>query len=486
MGELRVRFAPSPTGFMHLGNIRTALFNWMLARKEGGHFILRIEDTDRERSKEEFVERLLYDMEWLGLEADESPQKGGPYGPYRQSQRLEIYREFAQKLLEAGVAYRCYCSEEELEMRRKLALAAGRPPGYDNRCRNLTPQQAAKYESQGRKPVLRFKMPHKEVTWRDAVRGQITFNTATIPDPVILKRDGTPTYHFGVVIDDHLMKVSLVLRGEDHIPNTPIHILLYEALGWEAPVFAHMSRTKGLSKRLGSLSIKDLEEAGYLPEAVLNMAAILGWAPRDGSQVFDPRDPQIYRQLRLEDLARFGSTFDHTKLDWISAKHIRAAETAHLLRYARRFLPPDLQDDRAAAIINACRFHISNLAQLKNWLPVYLQEHINPDKEAQKLLQSELARSALPQLASDIIAADIPTEREKLLAIVQSCAEKFGVKAGKLFLLLRAALTGRASGPELHLILSALPKQTAAKRLKKAVENLQSDGSSPSPDATKA
>jgi len=464
---LRVRFAPSPTGYMHLGNIRTALFNWMLARKESGVFVLRIEDTDKERSKEEYVERVLYDMEWLGIGADEDPRRGGPYGPYRQSERLEIYKEHARRLLDAGLAYRCYCSEEELEMRRRLALAAGRPPGYDNRCRELSPQQAAKFEEQGRKPVLRFRMPHKKVVWEDAIRGRIEFDSATLPDPVIMKRDGTPTYHFGVVVDDHLMRINLVLRGEDHIPNTPIHILLYEAFGWEAPAFGHMSRTRGLSKRLGSLSIKDFEEAGYLPGAVLNMAALLGWSPRDGRQVFDPREPDIYNQLQLQDLARFSSSFDPNKLDWLASRHIRDAPIEELLQRAKPFLPEGLPDERAAAVINACRFHMAKLSDLKEWLPVYLEEDVEADEEAARLLESDMAREALPSLAGDILAAGLPKDKEKLLAIVSGNAERLGVKAGRLFMVLRAALTGRVRGPELHLVLAALPKDVAEKRLKK-------------------
>jgi len=317
--------------------------------------------------------------------------------------------------------------------------------------------------------VLRFRLPHKKVTWRDAVRGEISFDSSTIPDPVIMKRNGTPTYHFGVVVDDHLMRVTLVLRGEDHIPNTPIHILLYEAFGWKPPDFGHMSRTKGLSKRLGSVSIKDFEEMGYLPSAVLNMAALLGWSPRDGSQVFDPRKPQIYNQLRLEDLARFGSAFDPNKFDWLAARHIRETETEELLRYAKRFLPEDLPAARAAAILNACRYHIAKLAELKDWLPVYLQEDIQPDKEAEELLKSELAGEALPSLVADLLSAGVPAQREVLLEIVRRHAEKLGVKAGRLFMLLRAALTGRTRGPELHLILAALPKKVAENRLKKAV-----------------
>lgn len=466
---LRLRFAPSPTGYMHLGNIRTALFNWMLARKEQGCFVLRIEDTDRQRSKEEYVERVLHDMEWLGIEADEDPKKGGPFEPYRQSQRLQIYREYAKLLLEKNLAYRCYCSEEELEMRRRLALAAGRPPGYDNRCRNLTPKQAAKFESQGRIPVLRFRMPHKKVSWRDAVRGDISFQSSKIPDPVILKQDGTPTYHFSVVVDDHLMRINLVLRGEDHIPNTPIHILLYEALGWESPLFGHMSRTKGLSKRLGSVSIKDFEEEGYLPSAVLNMAALLGWTPRDGKQIFDPRKPEIYNQLELKDLARFGSSFDTSKFDWLAARHIREAPLEELMKHAKKFLPYQLPPEQTTAILNACKFHIAKLKDLRKWLPIYLEEFVEPDKEAEELLNSELAKEALPGIVADILTEKIPTERDSLLTIVSRHAERIGVRKGRLFMLLRAALTGRTQGPELHLILTALPKHTAEKRLKKAV-----------------
>ncbi len=280
---MRLRFAPSPTGQLHVGNARTALFNWLLARNRGGTLILRIEDTDRERSTHQSELSILEDLRWLGLDWDEGPDAGGAAGPYRQSERLDLYRTHADRLLASGHAYRCFCSAAQLDSDRQTALAGGQPPRYIGRCRGLPPE-TVRARLEAREPaVVRFRVPeHRDVTFADIVRGPVTVNTAVIGDPVLLRSDGHPAYNFAVVVDDGLMGVTMVVRGEDHIPNTPRQALLYEAFGWTPPQFAHLSLVLGpdhapLSKRHGATSVIEFRSRGYLPEALVNYLALVGW-----------------------------------------------------------------------------------------------------------------------------------------------------------------------------------------------------------------
>ncbi|NLG11647.1 MAG: glutamate--tRNA ligase, partial [Elusimicrobia bacterium] len=282
---VRLRFAPSPTGYLHIGNVRTALFNYLFAKKNNGKFILRIEDTDIERSQKEYETALIEDLLWMGLDWDEGPDKGGEFGPYRQMDRLTTYQNLAKKLLDDGKAYNCYCSREEIEA-RNISAGKNAYAGYDNKCRALTAAEIKTYQTEGRKPVLRFIVPEKNVTVNDIIRGQVVFESQHLPDFVIMKSDGLPTFHFAVVVDDFLMKITHVVRGEDHLSNTPKHILLFEALNAPIPQFAHMSMTLGpdrtrLSKRHGATSVRAYREAGYLSEAFFNYISLLGWGTTD-------------------------------------------------------------------------------------------------------------------------------------------------------------------------------------------------------------
>ena len=285
---MRVRFAPSPTGQLHVGNARTALFNWLLARGHDGTFILRIEDTDAERSTKESEESILEDLRWLGLDWDEGPDVGGPCGPYRQSERLHLYTSYANELLAGGHAYYCFCSPQKLEADRRAMLDEGRPPRYAGTCRPLSPEEARRRIDAGERAVVRFRVPeHVDVTFQDLVRGEVTFNTDVIGDPVLVRSDGRPAYNFAVVVDDALMEMTHVIRGEDHISNTPRQVLLYRALGFGPPQFAHLSLVLGpdhtpLSKRHGATSVAEFRARGYLPEALTNYLALIGWSPRPG------------------------------------------------------------------------------------------------------------------------------------------------------------------------------------------------------------
>src|SRR4051794_37138621 len=333
-GEMRVRFAPSPTGQLHVGNARTALFNWLLARGSGGAFILRIEDTDVERSTRESEEAIVRDLRWLGLDWDEGPDVGGAHGPYRQSERLHLYQSYAQELLSADSAYYCFCSTAQLDAERQEALAAGRPARYAGTCRRLPRDQALARMEAGERPAIRFRVPEeRDVVFTDAVRGDVRFQTDVIGDPIIVRADGTPAYNFAVVVDDALMEVTHVVRGEDHISNTPRQILLYEALGFAPPVFAHLSLVMGpdhspLSRRQGATSVAEFRAKGYLPEALVNYLALIGWSPGGGDELL-PID-ELARRFSLEAVGHSAGVFDEEKLAWVNRHYLKIADPRRL------------------------------------------------------------------------------------------------------------------------------------------------------------
>src|SRR5919197_3708238 len=342
---MRVRFAPSPTGQLHVGNARTALFNWLLAHGKDGIFILRIEDTDVERSTRESEAGILEDLRWLGLEWDEGPDIGGSHGPYRQSERLHLYTSYANELLGGGHAYYCFCSPQKLESDRKSDLAAGRPPRYHGTCRLLAPNDVHARLEAGEKPVIRFKVPERvEVTFQDLVRGDVTFNTEVIGDPVLVRSDGIPAYNFAVVVDDALMAVTHVIRGEDHISNTPRQILLYEALGFTAPTFAHLALVLGpdhspLSKRHGATSVAEFRAKGYLPEALVNYLALIGWSPRalaSGRASGDEPEllpiDELARRFSLDRVGLGAGVFDEEKLAWVNRHYLKLADPLRLAK----------------------------------------------------------------------------------------------------------------------------------------------------------
>ena len=296
MSTVRVRFAPSPTGYVHVGNARTALFNWLFARHHGGVYVLRIEDTDAERSKPEYERQLMDDLRWFGLDWDEGPDKGGPFGPYRQSERSAIYAEYAEKLIAKGDAYYCFCSAEQLEAERQEELKAGRQPRYSGRCRKLAAEEVLRRRGAGERAAVRLKIVESSFFWHDRVHGPTTISSDVVGDPILVRSEGLPAYNYAVVIDDHLMEVTHVIRGDDHISNTPRQLALYRALGWEPPEFAHLSTILGadrtrLSKRHGATSMESFREIGVLPEALRNYLALLGWSPADGkTEILSPEE----------------------------------------------------------------------------------------------------------------------------------------------------------------------------------------------------
>jgi glutamyl-tRNA synthetase len=461
----RVRFAPSPTGRLHVGNARTALFNWLLARGRGGTFILRIEDTDAERSTLESERAILEDLRWLGLDWDEGPDVGGSYGPYRQSERLALYRERAQGFLARGLAYYCFCRPDQLEAERKAALAAGLPPRYSGRCRALDPDESRRRVESGEAAAVRFKIAaHRDVTFQDLIRGDVTFHSSVIGDPVIVRSEGRPAYNFAVVVDDALMKVSDVIRGEDHISNTPRQVLIYEALGVAPPRFAHVPLVMGpdhapLSKRHGATSVSEFREHGFLPEALVNYLALLGWSPGEGEEIVPIR--RMAERFDLSAVSHSAAVFDTAKLAWMSRQYIKSAPASRL---ARESLPYFVH---AGFVTHATDVSVAYLEAL---LPLAVGsvdrlEEI-PERvafvfawdaaRAAALVGEEADGARAVSAFAEELAGLGPLDRDAFRAAAGRARERTGLKGRALFHPIRAALTGAASGPELELAVPAI------------------------------
>ena len=478
---MRVRFAPSPTGALHVGNARTALFNWLLARGHDGTFILRIEDTDAERSTKQSEDSILDDVRWLGLEWDEGPDVGGGCGPYRQSERLHLYTSYANELLAGGHAYYCFCSPQKLDDERRKDLAASRPPKYRGTCRNISPDDARHRLEGGEKAVVRFRVPeHIDVTFQDLVRGDVTFSTDVIGDFVIVRSEGRPAYNFAVVVDDALMEVTHVIRGEDHISNTPRQVLLYRALGFAPPKFAHLSLVLGpdhtpLSKRHGATSVAEFRERGYLPEALTNYLALIGWSPRSGGGGTEtdvelmPLD-EMARRFALEDVGHSAGVFDPEKLAWMNRHYMKAAAPARIASETARFFQAKgflkRKTDAALAYLESLMpMAVGSVDRLEE-IPDRLAFLFDYDAEA------ALARPGVAEVlheagARDVIAA-LPEaitgpllDRESFRAAASRVKEMTGQKGRALFHPIRVALTGEGGGPELDLAVPAMDRGAA-------------------------
>src|SRR3954451_12850607 len=478
---MRVRFAPSPTGQLHVGNARTALFNWLLSHGHEGTFILRIEDTDAERSTKESEGSILEDVRWLGLEWDEGPDIGGAHGPYRQSERLHLYASYANELVGGEHAYPCFCSPQKLESERKSDLAAGRPPRYHGTCRALAREEVHARLEAGEKPVIRFKVPERiDVTFHDLVRGEVTFNTEVIGDFVLLRSDTRPAYNFAVVVDDALMEITHVIRGEDHISNTPRQVLLYRALGFTPPKFAHLALVMGpdhtpLSKRHGATSVSEFRERGYLPEAMTNCLALIGWSPRTDAESTGTAEEllpleELARRFTLGNGGHSAGVFDPDKLAWMNRHYMKvsapsriAAESARYFQargYLRRKSDPAL-----AYIESVLPMAVGSVDRL---------EEI-PDRVAFLFAYNAGAAVARPDVADvlhepgarDVILAlaeitDGPLlNRDAFRAMANRVKEKTGRKGKALFHPIRVALTGESGGPELDLAVPAMDRGAA-------------------------
>jgi nondiscriminating glutamyl-tRNA synthetase len=469
---MRVRFAPSPTGQLHVGNARTALFNWLLARGSGGTFILRIEDTDAERSTREAEAAILRDLRWLGLDWDEGPEAGGSRGPYRQSERLHLYQSYATELVGADAAYYCFCSTAQLETERQQALAAGRPARYAGTCRKLARDQAAARIAAGERPAIRFRVPEgRDVSFNDAVRGDVRFHTDVIGDPVIVRADGHPAYNFAVVIDDALMEITHVIRGEDHISNTPRQILLYEALGFTPPTFAHLAMVMGpdhspLSKRHGATSVAEFRSKGYLPEALINYLALIGWSPGNDDELL-PID-ELAKRFAVEHVGHSAGMFDEEKLAWANRHYLKLADPHRLaelsLPYfhaARVPMTPDRAGlDFLASAMPMASSSVDRLSQVParlSFLFDYDADEVLNDPHLVDEMRSSAARAVVTALAA-VLESSPRLDRERFRFAANQIKARCEQKGKALFHPIRVVLTGRAEGPELDLAVPAIDR----------------------------
>ncbi len=481
----RVRFAPSPTGLLHVGNARTALFNFLYARRNEGSFILRLEDTDRERSTPAAEKAILEDLRWLGLDWDEGPEREGPHGPYRQSERLEIYRNYAARLLEEDKAYPCYCTVEELEEKRKRMLARGVPPKYDGRCRNLKPEEIKAFGDAGRSPAIRFKIQTRRVELDDRVKGRVSFDGQTIGDFVILRSDGIAPYNFAASVDDALMKITEVIRGEDHLANTPRQLLIYQALGFTPPRFAHLPMILGpdrspLSKRHGATAVSNFRDDGYLPQALVNYLALLGWSSEDGQEVFTLSE--LVQRFSLKRVSRSSAIFNSEKLNWINRTYLRNLSPQEMaVRIAPYFQKAGIAiEDQAGARLQAALDpfleEANTLTQLADEARIFFEDSIQLTPEVRSTLALEPNQRVLRAFLEELPKADEITP-ENFKVLMANLGKPAGLSGRNLYMPLRLALTGKTKGPELDRILTGLGKEKAARRTAKVLQEISSEGS---------
>ena len=475
---VRVRFAPSPTGFLHIGNARTALYNYIFAKHHHGTFVLRIEDTDVERSTEALTDRILEDLQWLGIRWEEGPDRGGKDGPYLQSQRLSLYLGYANQLLEEGKAYKCFCSPERLDALRKEQLSKGTMPRYDGRCRSLSREDIAGMESEGQYPVLRFHVKRGTIVFEDLVHGRMNFDAEGIGDFIIVRSDGMAAYNFACVIDDHLMRVSHVVRGDDHLSNTPRQILLYQALGWQPPEFAHHPLILGsdrspLSKRHGATAVSQYREDGFLPEALLNYLVLLGWSSPSKEEIL-PLE-RIVEEFNLSSISTNAPIHSRKKLEWLNSIYLRKKEDAQL---SESFLPylvkagipiHRIEPNYLNEISGVLKENLVVLNQVEEYLGIFFDEKFLFEEGAKSILSNPRDRETLRHVLQ-VIESSSEVSIDIWPSLLSQLEDKTGRKGKDLFAPLRAAVTGKTKGPELVKMLPLLGKDRIIRRLKMALE----------------
>jgi glutamyl-tRNA synthetase len=483
---VRTRFAPSPTGFPHVGSIRTALFAWLFARRHGGQFILRIEDTDVARTVEGAVESILEGLKWLGLDWDEGPEVGGSYGPYVQSQRLKLYHEAIERLIHQDNAYNCYCSPQRLERMREEQAQRKVPTGYDRHCRELTQQEIDQKKSEGIVPVVRFKMPLKGQTrFQDIVRGTVVFENSLMDDFVLLKSDGFPTYHLANIVDDHAMDISHVIRAEEWLSSTPKHVLLYAAMGYEPPQFAHLPLILGpdrskLSKRHGAVSVIEYRNKGYLPESMFNFLALLGWSLDDKTELLSRE--QLINDFSLERVSKTAAIFNIEKLDWMNGVYIRQLSTEEFARratpYLERDLPPEVKRPLSPDYISKVMPLIQERAKLLD--EVYqLSRYFFVDSldfDVSLLISKGMTKESTIQaleISKEKLERVEVFEAAELEALLRPLAEELQIKTGQLFGALRTAVSGETATPPLFQMMAVLGKAHSIDRINKAIDKLK-------------
>lgn len=466
---MRVRFAPSPTGYLHVGGLRTALFNYLIARQTGDAFILRIEDTDQSRKVEGAVQNLIESLRWAGLDYDEGPGKNGGHEPYFQSERLELYHSHIAQLVENDHAYYCFCSSERLEEVRNLQIATKQQPGYDGHCRYILKAEAAT-RAQNEPHVVRMKIPESgDMIFEDRIRGKISYPLNQMDDQVLLKSDGFPTYHLANVVDDHFMQVNMVIRGEEWLPSTPKHILLYQYFGWETPAFAHLplllneDRSK-LSKRQGDVAVEDYRAKGILPEALLNFVALLGWNPGDDREMFSL--DELIQTFSLERVNKAGAVFNIEKLFWMNGQYIRSIDVKDYLDRARSWLAGDSDFNGASdELLLLVRDSLTTLADLTKVLSPLMSDPVVPENpEAIEMLNAESSKSVLVAAVKFLSGRDA-LSADDFKVMMKQLQQETGVKGKSLWMPIRIALTGQMHGPELPRIVEIFGKDKVQERL---------------------
>jgi glutamyl-tRNA synthetase len=476
-GPVRVRFAPSPTGHPHLGNIRTALFNWLFARHNKGVFILRIEDTDQARKVEGATENIMSGLKWLGLDWDE--------GPYFQSERLDMYQKYAQKLVDEGKAYYCFCQPERLDKMRQEQMARKLPPGYDRHCREMVEAQVEAEKAKGTIPVVRFKSPLEGKTAvTDLIRGEVVFENGTLDDFVLLKSDGYPTYHLANIVDDHFMNISHVLRAEEWLSSTPRHVLLYNALGWQPPHFAHLPMILGpdkskLSKRHGATAINEYQDQGYLPEAMINFLALLGWSLDDKTEIMTVEE--IIKNFSIERVSKTAAVFNIVKLEWMNGMYIRALSPQEFsdrsLPFVEQALPAGVKRPIDAGYLEQIaplvQERAKTLSEVPSLVDFFFTSTVEYDRESLcGKLDSKQASDILGK-SNAALEKTLAWDAEQLEAAIRPLTEELGLKAGPFFGVLRVAVTGRSASPPLFQTMEVLGREICLARLATAASRLR-------------
>jgi nondiscriminating glutamyl-tRNA synthetase len=476
--KTRVRFAPSPTGHLHIGNVRTAILNWLFAKNTGGKFILRIEDTDRERSADKYIDQICEDLRWLGLNWDEGPDVGGPHQFYRQSQRLAIYKEYAQKLLDEGKAYYCFCTPQELEEMKKQSLTRGGTIKYNQKCLHLTDEQKQAYLAEGRKPAIRFIVPPQEIIFNDIVKGELSFDGNNIGDFVIVRGEEIPTYNFAAVVDDGLMEITHIIRGDDHVSNTPKQILIYQALGFSLPKFVHIPMILGpdrtrLSKRHGATSIDYYRYSGYLPEVIINFLSLLSWSSVSGEEILSIK--QLIKEFDFKRISKAAAIFDIEKLNWMNGYYIRQLDVDRLTEYALPYLKqanyPVEDFESTGKIMSLLQSYLDYMDQVIEQAAIFYQDSVSiVDPEARMITRKDSSRRIFWSFLRglDTIEELDANLFRKMMMTVQN---ETGIMGKDLWVPIRIALTGKLHGPELPHIAEILGKEKCTKFVKSAISN---------------
>ncbi|MDR0880426.1 MAG: glutamate--tRNA ligase [Clostridioides sp.] len=491
--SVRVRFAPSPTGFVHIGSLRTALYNYLFAKNMGGKYILRVEDTDRTRLVDGAIENMLTAMKWAGIEHDEGVTlnengeivQKGEYGPYVQSERLDIYQKYIQQLLDSGKAYYCFCTKERLDEVREAQKEAGLTPRYDGHCRDLSKEEVEEKLKAGVPYVIRLKLPENHVIkFTDLVRGETEFNTNDLDDQVLIKTDGFPTYHFAVVVDDYLMKITHVIRGEEWVSSTPKHVYLYEAFGWEAPVFVHLpnilnQEKKKLSKRQGDVAVEDFKKKGYLPEGLVNYVALVGWSPEENQELFTMKE--LEEAFSLERVSKSGGVFDTEKLNWIDAHYIKDADDEMLTQLAIPFLidggfitesDVETRHDFIKGMVSALKEKLSYVQEITDHVGMFFGDTVEVEtEEGREFLELEHIPTLLDALIEKIGELD-RVDAESGQVVLKSIQKEYKIKGKNLYMGSRIMITGQMHGPDLPKVMEVLGKETCLKRLDYVKNNL--------------